>query len=211
MRTLVFIAVIGLAIFGLTRVIPGGFLPQEDQGYLMIGINLPNAASLERTEKAVTEIQHIVSRLPEVRYTAGVSGFNLLSGVASSNSGVLFVTLVDYSQRKTTAMQLVDQLNGELYVMVNDAQAFAFQSPSIPGLGTTAGVSLMVQDRGGNGIPYLSQHTDEFLEKAKQLPEISSITSQFDAGVPQRKVVIDQNQAFQQGVSMDEIHNVLST
>lgn len=210
-RTLVFIAIIAGAIFALTRVVPNGFLPQEDKGYLMIGINLPNAASLERTQEAVKEIQQIVSRLPEVQYTAGVSGFNLLSGVASSNSGVLFVTLVDYSQRKTTAMQLVEQLNGELYVMVNNAQAFAFQSPSIPGLGTTSGISLMVQDRGGNGIPYLAQHTDEFIEKAKQLPEIASITSQFDAGVPQRKVMIDENRAFQQGVSMDEIHSVLAT
>lgn len=210
-RTLVFIAVVGGAIFGLMRAIPDGFLPQEDQGYLMIGINLPNAASAERTEKAVTEIQRIVSRLPEVRYTAGVSGFNMLSGVASSNSGVLFVTLVDYSQRKVTAMELVDRLNGELYVAVNDAQAYAFQTPSIPGLGTTSGVSLVVQDRGGNGIPYLARHTDEFLEKARRLPEISTITSQFDAGVPQRKVVIDENQAFQQGVSLDEIHSVLST
>lgn len=210
-RALVFIAVIAGAVFALMRIVPNGFLPQEDQGYLMIGINLPNAASLERTQEAVKEIQQIVSRLPEVQYTAGVSGFNLLSGVASSNSGVLFVTLVDYSQRKTTAMQLVEQLNGELYVAVNNAQAFAFQSPSIPGLGTTSGISLMVQDRGGNGIPYLAQHTDEFIEKAKQLPEIASITSQFDAGVPQRKVMIDENQAFQQGVSMDEIHSVLAT
>lgn len=210
-RALVFIAIIAGAIFALTRVVPNGFLPQEDKGYLMIGINLPNAASLERTQAAVKEIQQIVSRFPEVQYTAGVSGFNLLSGVASSNSGVLFVTLVDYSQRKTTAMQLVEQLNGELYVAVNNAQAFAFQSPSIPGLGTTSGISLMVQDRGGNGIPYLAQHTDEFLDKAKQLPEISSITSQFDAGVPQRKVMIDENRAFQQGVSMDEIHSVLAT
>lgn len=210
-RALVFIAIIAGAIFALTRVIPNGFLPQEDQGYLMVGINLPNAASLERTQGAVKEIQQIVSQLPEVQYTAGVSGFNLLSGVASSNSGVLFVTLVDYSKRKTTAMQLVDRLNGELYVAVNNAQAFAFQSPSIPGLGTTSGVSLMVQDRGGNGIPYLAQYTDAFIEKAKQLPEISSITSQFDAGVPQRKVVIDENRAFQQGVSMDEIHSVLAT
>lgn len=210
-RTLLFIAVIAGAIFGLTRVIPNGFLPQEDQGYLMIGINLPNAASLERTEAAVSEIQAIVSRIPEVQYTAGVSGFNLLSGVASSNSGVLFVTLVDYSQRKTTAMQLVDQLNGELYVAVNDAQAFAFQAPSIPGLGTTSGVSLTVQDRGGNDIPYLAEYTDQFIAKARELPEISTITSQFDANVPQRKMVIDENQAFQQGVSMDEIHSVLAT
>ncbi|WP_298064074.1 efflux RND transporter permease subunit, partial [uncultured Rikenella sp.] len=210
-RSLVFIAVIGLAIFGLARAIPGGFLPQEDQGYLMIGINLPNAASVERTQQAVTEIQRIVSQRPEVRYTAGVAGFNMLSGVASSNSGVLFVTLVDYSQRKTTAMQLADQLNDELYVRINDAQAFAFQSPAIPGLGTTSGVSLMVQDRGGNGIPYLARYTDEFLEKARNLPEISTVTTQFDAGVPQRKVMIDENQAFQQGVSLDEIHSVLAT
>lgn len=210
-RTLVFVAIIGGAIFGLARVVPSGFLPQEDQGYLMVAVDLPNAASLERTTQVVDQIRGLVSRMPEVQYTAGVAGFNLLSGVASSNSGVLFVTLVDYKDRKVSAMQLVDRLNGELYVAVNEAQAFAFQAPSIPGLGTTAGVSLVVQDRGGHSIGYLAEHTDEFLRRAQGLPQVSSITSQFDAGVPQRRVVIDENRAFQQGVSMEEIHGVLAT
>ena len=210
-RVLVFIAIIVGATYVSSQFLPEGFLPQEDQGYLMIGVNLPNAASLERTQEVMNEVEQIVARIPEVKYTGAVSGFNLLSGVSSSNSGLLFVTLVDYSKRKTTAMELVDQLNGELYFAISGAQAFAFQSPAIPGLGTSSGVTLMVQDRGGNSINYLAQHTEDFMTKARHLPEISSIMSQFNANVPQRKVVIDENRALQQGVPLKDIHNMLAT
>lgn len=210
-KVLIFIAILCGVIIGLSQVIPSGFLPQEDNGYLMIGVNLPNASSLERTQEVVDEIEQMVSKMPEVEYVGSVSGFNMLSNVVSSNSALLFVTLVDYDDRKVTAMELVDKLNGEMYVMINKAQVFAFQTSSIPGLGATSGISLMVQDRAGNTINYLAEHTDAFIEKARRLPEISSVITQFDAEVPQRKVEIDKNRAFQQGVSLNDIHSTLAT
>lgn len=210
-RSLVLIGVIALSLFFVARVLPTGFIPQEDQGFVLMGVSLPDAASLERTQDVMTEVEAIVSSSSAVANVASVSGYSMLSGVEASNSGMLFITLKPYDQRSQSAMELVDKFNEELYFGITDAEAFAFLAPAIPGLGASSGLTMMIQDRGGNGINYLATHTDEFIKKARELPEISSLSSEFSSNVPQRQLVIDENAAFIEGVSMSQIHSVLST
>ena len=210
-RSFILIAVVAAAIFGMTRLLPGGFLPEEDQGYLMVAVNLPDAASLSRTQVSMQEIEAIIKARPDVEHVASAAGFNMLAGIATSNSGIVFVTLTDYNKRKYSAMEIADQFNGELYIAVPSAEAYAFGPPSIPGLGITSGMSLMVQDKGGNSVGYLADYTRKFIEAAKQRPEIATISTQFDDGIPQRRIRIDEQYALREGVSLDELHQLLTT
>ncbi|MFI3319787.1 MAG: efflux RND transporter permease subunit [Rikenellaceae bacterium] len=210
-RALLFIAIFGAGLFFSMRALPTGFLPQEDDGYFMIAVQLPDAASVERTEEVLEEIRDVVRRSDAVSSVASLAGFNMLSQVESTNSGILFVQLVDYSKRKMSAGELVDKFNGEIYFAVQGGEAFAFQAPAIPGLGTASGLSLVVQDRGGNPTSYIAKNAKRFIAQAKKLPQISSLTTQFSDDVPQRMVLIDRNRAMQEGVDLTELNTLLST
>lgn len=209
-RVLILLAVIGLAIFGISRMLPGGFLPQEDQGYIMVMVNLPEASALSRTEGVMAQAAEVIRRHPAVQHVAGAAGFNMMAGIASTSSGILFVTLKPYSDRKTSAGELAQQLDGELYYALSEADAYAFEPPSIPGLGITSGVSVMVQDRQGRGIPYLAEQVSRFIAEAEKLPEVASATTQFDLDVPQRRLVIDRDYALDEGVSLEALYDMIS-
>lgn len=211
MRSLFVIGVVAGAVLLLFKVVPNGFLPEEDQGFVMTSVSLPEAASLQRTQETVEEIAEIIKHQEYTQSVTSVAGFNMLSGVASSNSAILFVELKDYSKRTMSAAEIADQLNGELYVAVNSCQAYTFGPPAIPGIGTSSGFSLMIQDKGGNTPQYLSENLNKFLEQANRRPEIGQAYSEFNTGVPERRVNIDRAAAFAKGVSMDEIHSVLTT
>lgn len=211
MRSLLIIGVVACAVLVMFKVLPNGFLPEEDQGFVMTSVSLPEAASLQRTQESVAEISAIIKSQEYTESVTSVSGFNMLSGVASSNSAILFVELKDYSKRSLSAAEIANQLNGELYVAVNSAQAYSFGPPAIPGIGTSSGFSLMIQDKGGNTPKYLSENLGKFLEAANKRPEIAQAYTEFNTGVPERRVNIDRAAAFAKGVSMDEIHSVLTT
>lgn len=211
LRSVVFIGIVGVAVVVMFRVTPNGFLPEEDQGFVMTSLSLPAAASLERTQEAADEVAHIIGSQPYTESVTSVAGFNMLSGVASSNSAILFVELKDFSKRTMSASEIAAQLNGELYVAVNSCQAYSFGPPAIPGIGTSSGFSLMIQDKGGNTPQYLAENLAKFLEAANHRPEISQAYSEFNVGIPERRVNIDQAAAQAKGVSMDEIHSVLTT
>lgn len=210
-RSLVLVAVVGGAVFMMFRVLPSGFLPEEDEGYVMTSLTLPAAASLERTEQAVAEVSALIGSMPYVQTVTSVAGFNMLSGVASTNSAILFVQLKDYSERSLSAAEVADVLNGELYVRVNSCQAYTFGPPSIPGIGTSSGFSLMIQDKGGNTPQYLDENLKKFLAAASKRAEIAQAYTEFNTDIPQRRVNIDRAAALASGVSMDEIHGVLTT
>ena len=210
LRSLVFIAITSFVVFALFKVIPSGFLPEEDQGFLMTSISLPNAASLERTEAAAQEVYRIVSARPDVESVSLVSGYNMLSGIASSNSAVLFIKLTDYNTR-ASANTIANELNEQLYREINSCTAYTFGPPAIPGIGTSSGFTIMIQDKGGNTPEYLAQYTDLFIERAQKRPEIATVYTEFNADIPQRKITIDSEAAYHEGVSMDKIHELLNT
>ncbi len=210
-RTLLFVGVSVVAMAIVWRALPTGFLPEEDQGYVMVFVEAPEAASLQRTEALMAEVDAIVGSFEGVESTATVAGFDMLAGIASSNCGVIFAQLKGYSERTMSAMEIADALTGELYERVIGGECFAFIPPAIPGLGVREGITLEVQDLEGRGTTYLAEQTYRLIDSLKTLPEIASVTTQFNAGVPQRKIEIDRLKALEYGISLSELYAELST
>ena len=210
-RTGVFVAVVLGVIFVVWRKLPAGFLPEEDQGYVMVMVSTPEASSLQVTRKAMTDADAVIRTLPEVASTSFAAGFNMMAGIASTSSGIIFVKLVDYSDRKLSAMQIAQKLTDELYVAVAGAECYAFIPPSIPGLGVTSGVSVEVQDLEGRGTAYLLENAERLMDSLRKSPSIASVTTQFNAGVPQRRLRIDKQQALAAGVDLGTLYGVLTT
>ena len=210
-RTGVFVAVVLGVIFVVWRKLPAGFLPEEDQGYVMVMVSTPEASSLQVTRKAMTDADVVIRTLPEVASTSFAAGFNMMAGIASTSSGIIFVKLVDYSDRKLSAMQIAQKLTDELYVAVAGAECYAFIPPSIPGLGVTSGVSVEVQDLEGRGTAYLLENAERLMDSLRKSPSIASVTTQFNAGVPQRRLRIDKQQALAAGVDLGTLYGELTT
>ena len=210
-RTGIFVAVVLGVIFVVWRKLPAGFLPEEDQGYVMVMVSTPEASSLQVTRQAMADADAVIRTLPEVASTSFAAGFNMMAGIASTSSGIIFVKLVDYSDRKLSAMQIAQRLTGELYVTVPEAECYAFIPPSIPGLGVTSGVSVEVQDLEGRGTAYLMENAGRLMDSLRKSPAIASVTTQFDAGVPQRRLRIDKQQALAAGVDLGTLYGELTT
>ena len=210
-RTAVLLLAIGCVIGAAWYFMPGGFLPEEDQGYVMVVVNAPEASSLRVTQEALVGADRIIRSLPEVQYTSYAAGFNMLAGIAETDSGVVFVKLVDYSDRKRSAMQIAAALNGMLYEGLPEAEGFAFIPPSIPGLGVTSGLSAVTQDLEGRGTAYLGEQTVRYLDSLRRRPEIATATTSFNAGVPQRRLVIDKAYAMQEGVELSDVYSAITT
>src|SRR6202522_3319861 len=209
------VAVAALLLFGVVAVffgarLPSGFLPDEDQGYVYINLQLPNSASLERTEQAAREIENILAKTPGVQYTTSVIGFSLLSYIQTSYNAFFFVTLKPWSDRDPSQqLQAIKQrLNQQLSKLPQGA-AISFSPPAIPGVGTSGGFTFVLEDRGGNDIPYLGAKVDKFLAVARKRPEIAGINTSFLPSVPQQFVEVDRDKALKQGVAISDVYTSL--
>jgi HAE1 family hydrophobic/amphiphilic exporter-1 len=184
--SLVLLLVMAAGIGLLGKRIPGGFLPEEDQGFLYAGIQLPDASSLQRTSAAVSEMEKIVMSTPGVEHCAAVSGFSLLSGVANTYSGFIFITLKPWEERTAPEEQypaIMAHLNRE-FARLPQGVAFAFSPPAIPGIGTSGGVTMVVEDRAGKDIGFLSENVQKFMGEARKRPEIARVSTTFLPTVP---------------------------
>jgi len=197
----------GMAYLG--KLIPGGFMPSEDMGYLMVNVQLPDAASLQRSDVVVKKVEAIIKAHEEVEYVTAATGFSLISGSMSSNAGFVFVSLIDWGERKKTANDLVAALNRDFQAQVNEAQVFAFGPPPIPGLGSGSGFTMMIQDQAGNSPEYLAKQTADFMETALARPEIGSIFTTFRASVPQRYMEINRDKVLKAGVELNDIYSTV--
>jgi HAE1 family hydrophobic/amphiphilic exporter-1 len=209
------LAVAALLLFGVVAIffgakLPSGFLPDEDQGYVYINLQLPNSASLERTEQAAREIENILAKTPGVQYTTSVIGFSLLSYIQTSYNAFFFVTLKPWSERdQSQQLQAIKQrLNQQLSKLPQGA-AISFSPPAIPGVGTSGGFTFVLEDRGGNDIPYLAANVDKFLAAARKRPEIAGINTSFLPSVPQQFVEVDRDKALKQGVPISDVYTSL--
>lgn len=198
---------VGAAIVG--KFVPGGFIPEEDMGYFYVNMQLPNAASLQRSDVIAKEIEDIVLEVPEVEYVTTATGFSLLSGAMSSNNGFMFVTLKDWGDRSKTAKEVIADVNKKLFMKIKGAQAFSFGPPAIPGLGNGSGFSIMLQDKGGHDPIYLSQNTMKFVQAANERPEIGNAFTTFQATVPQRYMDIDKEKALKLGVKLNDLYTTV--
>ncbi len=203
----IIIVVIGLAVLG--KLIPGGFMPEEDMGYLFVNIQLPDAASLQRSDAVSKKVEGILAKYDQIEYVTAATGFSMLSGSFTSNSAFLFVSLKSWDERDETANEIVGLLNADFRKNVNEAQVFAFGPPAIPGLGNGSGFTIMIQDKGGNTPEYLAQETRKFMQAAMQRPEIGAIFTTFRPNVPQRFMDIDTDKALKAGIPLNNIYDTV--
>ncbi len=208
-RGLVFILVVTIAMGFLGKNLPGGFMPEEDMGYLFVNIQLPDAASLQRSDVVARKVENIIKKLDEVEFITTVTGYSMLSGSTSSNAAFIFASLKDWDERESTAKGIVRRLNVNFRMAINEAQVFAFGPPAIPGLGSGSGFTLMIQDKGGNTPDYLAKQTLNFVQAAMKRPEIGSIFTTFRATVPQRFMEIDRDKALKAGISLNDIYTAV--
>ncbi len=208
-RSVIFILIISLGAVIFGKLVPGGFIPEEDMGYIFVNMQLPDAASLQRSDAIAKDIEEIIMQFPEVEFVTNATGFSLLSGAMASNTGFMFVTLKPWKERDITAKEFIQKLNKQLYLKIKGAQAFAFGPPAIPGLGNGSGFSIMIQDMAGNTPDYLANNTLEFIQAANDRPEIDNAFTTFQANVPQRYMDIDKEKALKLGVSLNDLYTTV--
>ena len=204
-----------LLLTGLTGLLggrlPGGFLPEEDQGYFYANVQLPDASSLQRTGEACRQIEEIMMKTPGVEYVTSVIGYSMLSGVSNTYSGFFFVTLKPWSERKKPEEKyeaIMARLNQELRKLPQGT-AFGFSPPAIPGIGTAGGVTFILEDRAGKDIKFLWENAQKFLTAAQKRPELSRVTTTFVPTVPQYFVKVNRDKVLKQGVDIGEVYRVL--
>jgi hydrophobic/amphiphilic exporter-1 (mainly G- bacteria), HAE1 family len=209
----VIVLLVGFSVAGFffsTR-IPSSFLPDEDQGYAYVNLQLPNGSSLERTTAVSADVEKILMNTPGVQQVTGFVGFSLLSFVRTSYNSTFFVNFKPWDQRKTRDEQfqsLKAHLNQQLSKLPHGV-AFAFSPPAIPGVGTAGGFTFMLEDRSGSDIQFLSRNLNTFLEAARKRPEIASLSTTFLATVPQEFVEVDRDKVLKQGVSLSDVYHTI--
>ncbi|MGH9759244.1 MAG: efflux RND transporter permease subunit, partial [Blastocatellia bacterium] len=213
-------AVVGIAIlvaFSLLDVfagrgLPTSFLPDEDYGYLFLNVQLPPAASLERTDEVMKKIEAILAKTDGVQAYNTILGFSLLTRVSASYNGFFFVNLKPYEERRAEnlhAESIVKTLNGKFFAQIPEATAFTILPPSIPGLGTAGGFSFWLQDRSGGSVDFLDQNLQKLLAACRKRPELQGVTSQFSSTVPQVYANVDRDKALKQGVAVGDVYQTL--
>ncbi len=196
-------------VFG--KLIPGGFIPEEDMGYFFVNAQLPEAASLLRSDEVTKIIEEILMEEEGVQYITAVTGYSLLTGGYSTNSSFLFVSCTEWSERGTenTADKMIKRLNAKFRSKIQEAQTFAFGPPAIPGLGNGSGFSIMIQDKAGATPKYLSEQTQNFIQAARNRAEIGSVFTTFQASTPQRYIDLDREKALSMGLNLKDVYTTI--
>jgi multidrug efflux pump len=209
----------GLVVYGLLLALtvfsfaktPGGFVPQQDKQYLMAMVQLPDAASLDRTEAVVHQLSDIAMKTEGVSHAVGFPGLSVNGFTNSPNSGVVALTLTDFHERssaKLSAVALAAELNKKLAV-IPDAQIAVFPPPSIQGLGTIGGFKMQIVDRGGLGPDELYKATQNLVAAAQKDPALAGVFSGYQVGVPRIDADIDREKARAQGVSLTNLFETM--
>ncbi len=209
----VILAVMSAGIPLLAFWIPGGFLPEEDQGYIYAVMQLPNAASLQRTAEACRIAERIVLDTPGVEYCTTVVGFNLLSVVRNTYSGFFFIRLKEWPERERPeekASAIIERLNRELG-RLPQGNFFAFSPPAIQGVGTAGGVTFILEDRAGKDIEFLADNTRKFIAAAEKRPELGRVSTTLLPSVPQYFVEVDRDKVLSEGVDLAQVYGALQS
>jgi len=203
--------VVGAGRFG--NKVPASFLPDEDQGYLYVNLQLPIAASLERTDEVAAKIENALAKTPGVEHTTSVIGFSLLSFVRTSYNAFFFVTLKPWDERTSRSEQLqaIKQHINEQLSSLPEGVAFSFSPPAIPGVGTSGGFTFVLEDRAGMDLEFLSSNLNTFLAEARKRPEIAGLSTTSLASVPQLYANVDREKVIKQGVAVKDVYQTLQT
>jgi len=196
-------------VFG--KLIPTSFLPDEDQGYVYAGVQLPDASSAQRTDEVMRQVEDILKNTPGVKYYSSVVGYSMLSGVQNTYSGFFFITLEDWDKRKAPTEKLraiMMRLNQQMS-KIPGAVGFAFLPPAIPGVGTSGGVTFILEDREGKGGTFLADNLKKYLAAVNKRPEIARAFTTALPSVPQVYVDVDRDQVLQQGVKLQDVYQTM--
>jgi HAE1 family hydrophobic/amphiphilic exporter-1 len=209
--SLLFLAAIAVLAGLIGKEIPREFLPEEDQGYLYVNVSLPDAASLERTDKVCKKVEEIIRDTPGVEHFLAVMGISLLSIAQNTYNGFFFVNLKPWDERKRPEEKyqaIMTHLNREV-AKLPEANAFSFSPPAIQGVGTAGGVTFMLQDRAGKDVRFLADNLNKFLEAARKRAELARVTTTFLPAVPQVFVKVDRDKVLKQGIDLGQVYQTL--
>ncbi|MBA4419371.1 MAG: hydrophobe/amphiphile efflux-1 family RND transporter, partial [Syntrophus sp. (in: bacteria)] len=212
-RSLIFLAIVavGVGLFGMK--LPSGFLPEEDQGFFYLDVQLPEASSLQRLDATCKKIEEILRHAPGVDVFNTIVGYSILSQVNTTYNAYFSVTLKPWHERKKGEEKyaaIMAHVNRELGKLPS-TQAFAFSPPAIPGIGTSGGITFMLEDRAGKGIDFLASNTTKFMDTARTRPEFASVTTSFYPAVPQMFASVDRDKAIKQGVNLSDLYQALQS
>jgi HAE1 family hydrophobic/amphiphilic exporter-1 len=196
-------------VFG--KSVATSFLPDEDQGYAFGGLQLPNTASLQRNDELVRKAEEILKNTPGVKYYSSVVGYSMLSGVYNTYSSFFFISFEEWAVRKKPEEKyqaIMSHLNRE-FGKLPGAVGFAFAPPAIPGVGTSGGVTFVLEDRSSKGIPFLAENLQKYMEAVRKRPEIGGVFTTALLSVPQIFVDVDRDQVLSQGVKLQDVYQTM--
>jgi hydrophobic/amphiphilic exporter-1 (mainly G- bacteria), HAE1 family len=211
--SLVLLAGVVAMAFWAGHHLPSSFLPEEDQGYVYVNVQLPNAASMSRTDAYCRKVEEVLSKIPSIKYYSTVLGFSILSQAQTTYNALFFVTLKPWDERpgkNEKAAAIRAQINRALEALP-EARSASFPPPAIPGVGTAGGFTFILEDRLGKDPAFLSQNLDIFMKEAAQRRELSGVQTTYLPSVPQLYIKVDRDKVLKQGVEIGEVYKTLQT
>jgi multidrug efflux pump subunit AcrB len=202
---------LGLTYWGFVRS-PSGFIPMQDKGYLLVNVQLPDAASLERTEQVMRRIEEIANHNPGVEHTVAIAGQSILLGANAPNFGALYVMLKDFRERTGAGLSadvIARELQQQFQAEIRNGLVNIFGAPAVDGLGTAGGFKIILEDRGDNGLGALQKNGEDVVERGRKIDRLQDLFCSFRADTPWLFLDIDRDQAKTRGVSTTEIFNTL--
>lgn len=210
-RSIIIIGIVVGVTGVLGKAIPGGFVPEEDEGYYLVNVQLPDAASLERSDQVAKKVEAILSKVEGIEYSTVVLGYSLLTQSFSTNNAFIFVSLKPWDERPHTAKQMIQATNLAFRTTISEATAIAFAPPPIEGLGTSAGFTMQLLDRSGGTPQFLDEQAKAFIAEARKRPEIGNIFTLYRSNVPQKRILIDYDKAEKLNIDLSEVTSTIST
>ncbi len=212
-RSMLLLVVVVGGILLVSKFVPGGFIPDEDKGYLFVAVELPEGASLQRANEVLKQVESIVGHTPGVRSAVGLAGMNILNSLNFPNAALMFVGLDPWEERKGPALHssAIAREWTRKFQAIPGAKAFAFGPPALPGYGNVSGFSMQLQDRSGGSVEQLAAYVHQLQTNIVARPEISRLTTTFNSATPQVKVELDREKARMLGVSVDSVFSTLQT
>jgi len=212
-RSMLLLVAVVVGIWLMGKAVPGGFIPDEDKGYLFVAVELPEGASLQRSDQVLKQVETIVGNTKGVRSAVGLAGYNILNSLNFPNAAMMFVGLEPWEERKSPelhASALAREWTRK-FAAIPGARAFAFGPPPLPGYGNVSGFSMQLQDRSGGSIAQLAGYLKQLTEAVAKRPEIGRLSTTFNPATPQVKVELDREKARTLGVTVDSVFATLQT
>jgi hydrophobe/amphiphile efflux-1 (HAE1) family protein len=209
--SMLMLVIVGGGIWGLGKFVPGGFIPDEDKGYLFVAIELPEGASLQRSDAVLRQVEAIVGGTKGVRSALGISGMNILNNLSVPNAALMFVGLESWEERAGSGLsssEIAAEWNKKFFA-IPGARVFAFGPPALPGYGSVSGFTMQLQERSGGGIKELTDALAKVQAAAAKRPEIGRISTTFSPSTPQLSVELDREKARTLGVPVNSVFQTL--